>query len=147
MTPEDLNAILFPFPDNPVAANYPQQFLPLVNLTNAVYSYLFLMTEISYQMRGRAQASMFYIGMHKGMIFILDKIIGGMRYNYLNNEKGEVLAPTFENYEFNSLASAKQELIQLAMNVPASLGLDPNILQRIQDLPDVNVGADGIVHF
>lgn len=147
LTPADLDAILFPFPDNPVAANYPSQFLPLVNLTNAVYSYLFLMTETSYRVRGRAQASMFYIGMHKGMIFILDKIIGGMRYNYLNNEQGQVLAPTFENYAFTSLASAKQELIQLAMNVPASLGLDPNILQRIQDLPDVNVGEDGIVRF
>jgi len=27
------------------------------------------------------------------------------------------------------------------------MGLDSNILQRIKDLPDVNVGPDGIVRF
>jgi hypothetical protein len=143
----DLKTFIHNFPDNPTRAGYPSQFLPLVDLTNAVYSYLFLMTETSYRIKGRAQSSMFYIGMHKGMIFILDKIIGGMRYLFLNNEQGQCLAPTFENYEFTSLASAKQELIDLCMAVPASLQLDPNILQRIQDLPDVNVGPDGHVRF
>lgn len=146
-SPADLKAFVYEFPDNPVRSDYPTQFLPLVDLTNAVYSYLFLMTEISFRLKGNAQASMFYIGMHKGMIFILDKIIGNMRYLHLNNAQGQVLAPTFENYTFTSLASAKKELIDLAMAVPASLGLDPNILQRIQDLPDVNVGADGHVRF
>jgi Ferritin-like len=143
----DLATFVHTFPDNPTAAGYPSQFLPLVNLANAVYSYLFLMTETSYRLRGRAQASMFYIGMHKGMIFILDKICGMMRYISLNNATGQVLAPTFENYAFTSLASAKQELVQLAMSVPASLGLSAEIIQRIQVLPDVNVGADGRVRF
>lgn len=147
LSDKDRQCFTFNFPDNPTRASYPAQFLPLVDLTNAVYSYLFLMTETSYRMKGRAQASMFYIGMHKGMIFILDKIIGGMRYLYLNNEQGQVLAPTFENYEFTSLASAKQELIALCKAVPVSLQLDPNILMRIEDLPDVNVGPDGHVHF
>jgi hypothetical protein len=143
----DLATFVHNFPDNPTRASYPSQFLPLVDLANAVYSYLFLMTETSYRLKDEAQSSMFYIGMHKGMIFILDKIIGSMRYNYLNNAAGQQLAPTFENYEFTSLASAKQELVDLCMAVPASLGLDANILQRIQDLPDVNVGPDGHVRF
>lgn len=146
-SPEQLNCFLHTFPENPTRASYPSQFYPLVDLANAVYTYLFLIMEASFRLKGNAQHSMFYIGMHKGMIFILDKIIGGMRYLYLNNKAGEVLAPTFENYEFTSLASAKQELIDLAMAVPASLQLDPNILPRIQVLPDINVGADHYVHF
>ncbi|NUN99263.1 MAG: ferritin-like protein [Saprospiraceae bacterium] len=144
---EELNCFIHPFPENPTRASYPSQFYPLVDLANAVYSYLFLMTEVSYTLKGNAQNTMFYIGMHKGMIFILDKIIGGMRYLFLNNKAGQALAPTFENYQFTSLASAKQELVALAKSVPASLGLDPNIIARIEVLPDVNVGADGIVHF
>ena len=143
----ELACIVHPFPDNPTRAGYPSQFYPLVDLANAVYSYLFLLTETSFRLRGNAQYSMFYIGMHKGMIFILDKILGGMRYLYLNNKDGQVLAPTFENYQFNSLATAKQELIALCEAVPDSLQLNPNILPRIKDLPDVNVGADGHVRF
>ncbi len=144
---KDLKLIVHPFPKNPTRDKYPAQFLPLVDLANATYSYLFLMTEIAFRLRGEAQSSLFYVGMHKGMIFILDKIIGGMRYQFLNNSHGQALAPTFENYSFDSLASAKQELIALCEAVPVSLGLDPNILIRIKDLPDVNVGPDGIVRF
>ena len=144
---KDLSLITYPFPSNPTRADYPAQFLPLVDLANATYSYLFLMTETAFRLSGHAQDSLFYIGMHKGMIFILDKILGGMRYLYLNNAQGQVLAPTFENYAFTSLATAKLELIALCEAVPASLGLDSNILPRIKDLPDVNVGADGIVRF
>lgn len=144
---DDLNCFIHPFPENPTRAGYPSQFYPLVDLANAVYSYLLLITEVSFTLKGSAQSTLFYVGMHKGMIFILDKILGGMRYLFLNNKAGEVLAPTFENYEFTSLASAKQELVALAKAVPASLGLDPNIIQRIEVLPDVNVGADGVVRF
>ena len=143
----DLAKILFPFPSNPTREAYPAAFLPLVDLANAAYSYLLLITETAFRLHGEAQESLFFIGMHKGMIFVLDKIIGNMRYLYLNNKDGQVLAPTFENYVFSSLATAKQELVNLCTAVPASLNLDPNILSRIQDLPDVNVGPDGIVRF
>ncbi len=144
---DDLNCFILTFPENPTRASYPSQFYPLVDLANAVYSYLLLITEVSFTLKGSAQSTLFYIGMHKGMIFILDKILGAMRYLYLNNKAGEVLAPTFENYQFTSIASAKQELVALAKTVPASFGLDANIIQRIEVLPDVNVGADGVVRF
>ncbi len=147
LTPEEMSYIVFKSPDNPTRNSYPSKFFPIVDLANAVYSYLFLMTETSYMLTDEAQASMFYIGMHKGMIFILDKIIGGMRYLQIGNTAGQALAPTFENYQFNSLATAKEELVALCVSVPASLNLDPNILGRIQDLPDVNVGPDKFVHF
>ncbi len=144
----DLAHIVHPFPSSPTLSGYPAPYQPLVNLANATYSYLFLMTETSFRLRDEAQASMFYIGMHKGMIFILDKILGGMRYLKIGTgPTATALAPTFENYAFNSLATAKQELVALCKAVPASLGLDPNILGRIQDLPDVHVGPDGIVRF
>ncbi|SMC27863.1 Ferritin-like [Andreprevotia lacus DSM 23236] len=146
---DDLGQFILPFPSNPTSAGYPAEVLPLVTLANAVYSYLFLLTETAYRTAGDAQESIFYIGMHKGMIFILDKIIGGMRYNTCTDAAGNsvALAPTFENYAFDSLATAKQELIALCQAVPASLNLDSNILGRIQDLPDVNIPPDGIVRF
>ena len=145
--PAQISCFAHNFPDNPTTAGYAAPFRPLVELANAVYSYLLLITEVSFTLRGDAQHTLFYIGMHKGMIFILDKILGNMRYIALENGNKEVLAPTFENYKFSSLAAAKEELVALAESIPPSLNLDPNIIQRIKNLPDVNVPANGIVQF
>ena len=79
LTENELDRMLFNFPSNPKRSFYPKHVLPYIDLTNAVYSYMLLMTEISYTLEGSAQYSMFYMGMHKSMIFILDKAIGSMR--------------------------------------------------------------------
>lgn len=147
LEPGQLGCFTFNFPDNPKMANYPANVQPLVKLANAVYSYLLLLTEQSFKLSGAAQHTLFYIGMHKGMIFILDKIIGGMRYNALNDAEKHMLAPTFEFYPFASPTTAKRELIALCEAVPPGLGLDALILQRIKDLPEAYVGANNMVHF
>ncbi len=133
-TEDELKTFVYDFPDNPITTNFPPQYQLVVELNNAVYSYLLWMTEKSFTLEGSAQSSMFYIGMHKGMIFILDKLIGGMRD--LN------LAPSFENYMFKNIETAKEELVELAEYVSKTvpqLNLGGGILGRIKDLPDVNV--------
>lgn len=143
-----VDCFVYDFPTNPTLANYEAKYQPLVRVTNAVYSYLLLITQVSFELKGPAQFTMFYIGMHKGMIFILDKIIGAMRSYALSNKKnGSVLAPTFENYQFVNIENAKKELVDLAESLPPALALEPQILQRIKDLPDVNVPASGVVQF
>jgi hypothetical protein len=126
----------------------------VIDLVNAVYSYLLLMTEVSYTLQGPAQHTFFYIGMHKGMIFILDKLIGNMRYassypSGFGSSTFQGLAPTFENYRFTSRQDARSELTALADQVHASLPqvCDDNIWQRIHDLPDVNVTAGTPIAF
>lgn len=144
LTAEELESFIYPFPANPVVADFPEEYQAIVKLANAVYSYLLWMTEISFTLKGTAQSSMFYIGMHKGMIFILDKILGGMRslptFKDKNGNKVSI-APSFENYTFKSQETAKTELVTLAETVfkDAKLGLSQNILDRIKDLPNVHV--------
>ena len=141
-TQEELDLFIHPFPDSPTLSDFPADLQPIVQLANAVYSYLLWMTELSFTLKGNAQSSLFYIGMHKGMIFILDKLVGGMRYlTYESEGKTYSVVPTFQNYTFESIESAKQELVFMAEKVAANpnLKLDPNILSRIQDLPNVNV--------
>ncbi|MCU0239553.1 MAG: ferritin-like protein [Pyrinomonadaceae bacterium] len=143
LTPDELALIVHPFPTSKRTKDFPAEFQPIINLSNAVYSYLLLMTEMSFTLQGTAQSEMFYIGMHKGMIFILDKIIGGMRYLTFQNANGKTrsVAPSFENYTFSSIKTAKSELVKLCETVAANpnLKLDANILGRIKDLPDVYV--------
>ena len=162
---EELNCLVFSFMDNPTRALYdptlnPQavsahyDYRPFVDLANAVFTYVFQLTQMSYQLSGTAQHMVFNIGMHKAMIFVLDKIIGAMRYYNLDGNgvsgagSGPALAPTFENYPFTSLATAKQEMIALFYKAPPDFQQNnTNILQRMQDLPDLAVGPEVKISF
>jgi Ferritin-like len=156
---QNLNQALYPaFVNNPTRAKWSQATCGasdnVIDLVNAVYSYILLMTEVSYTLSGAAQHTFFYIGMHKGMIFILDKLIGNMRSasNYPAGFGGagfNGLAPTFENYAFGSKKTARAELTDLAARVNKALSnvCDANILQRINDLPDVNVDPKKPISF
>ncbi len=160
-TAAEINSFVFPFPDNPTVASYTPaaisayDFRPFANLANAVFTYVFQLTQLSFQLSGAAQHMVFNIGMHKAMIFVLDKIVGAMRYYSLtgngttgNLGDGPALAPTFENYPFKSLATAKQEMIALFALTPSDFQqYNPNILQRMKDLPELTVGPDGAVRF
>lgn len=128
----------------------------VMDLLNAAYSYLFLLTEVSYTLSGAAQHTLFYIGMHKGMIFVLDKLINNMRVAQNSVPAKSTtpdfpvgLCPTFENYQFQSTATARQELIGLAAEVNGTYPniCDENIYQRIQVLPDANVVAGQPISF
>ena len=154
-----LNHALHPcFVDNPTRQMWSTETRgasdPVIDLANAVYAYLLLMTEVSYTLQGPAQHTFFYIGMHKGMIFVLDKLIGNMRYGSsypagFGSATFQGLAPTFENYRFSSRQNARSELTALADQVFASLPqvCDANIRQRIHDLPDVHVTAGSPITF
>lgn len=143
LTPAQLALFVHPFPDSPKTIDFPAKYQPIVELNNAVYSYLLWMTEMSFTLQGSAQSTMFYIGMHKGMIFVLDKLIGGMRYLTYENAQKETcsVSPSFENFNFSSIETAKAELVGLCEEVANNpiLKLSPEILERIKDLPDINV--------
>ena len=156
--------ITFAFPKNPsvnpsldptVNSAYAPEYLDYVYFANATYSYLLWMTEISYTLKDHAQSAMFSIGMHKAMIFVLDKVIGAMRYQtYTSPTDNQTynLTPSFENYQFASIKTAKEELIALCKRVINNKAISPsaaigdNILERIQDLPNVHV-VNGFVSF
>lgn len=132
-----LNVLTYPFPTNPTTASYPATLQPLSNLVNAVYTYLFMMTDACYRYTDPVQSEIFNAGMHKAMIFILDKLCGFVREIELGN--GQVMAPTFENYAFNNSLSAKQQIIDLWETIPPKYQPGLQILERIQMLPDVDV--------
>jgi hypothetical protein len=117
----------------------------IIDLCNAVYTYLFMMTEVSYQHPDPVQSEIFNVGMHKGMIFVLDKIIGAMRSQRISPT--QVLSPTFENYTFHKQTSAKSQLVQLFEQVPSGYFIDATILQRIEDLPDIETAAGELMKF
>lgn len=150
-TPEEQATFVLAFPDNPTRESYtPKEgaydYRPLVDLANAVFTYVFQLTQLSYRLSGDAQHMVFNIGMHKAMIFVLDKIVGAMRYYHVDGGgvsgqgSGPSIAPTFENYAFKSLATAKEEMVALFYGAPVDFQQNnSNILQRMQDLPGLTL--------
>jgi hypothetical protein len=126
-------------PTNPTLADYTDPALNAVaTLINAVYSYIFVMTEACYKQEGNTQYETFMFGIHKSMVFILNSLCGNIQgLTYEKDGKTYVGSATFENYPFGLLTSPKSQLIELYENAKA---LYPSIAymgQRFYDLPDV----------
>jgi hypothetical protein len=128
-------------PTNPLTEYYPAKIQALSNLLNAVYTYIFVMTEGCYRpsQSKHTQYEIFMFGIHKSMIFILNSLCGDiMQLKYLDKDGIELLAaPTFENYPFDRLSTPKAQIIAL-YTTAIDAGLNESYLgARIHDLPDV----------
>ena len=129
-------------PKNPKTTDYPEAIQKISNLTNAIYTYLFIMSEACYKTSGHTQYEIFMFGIHKTMIWLLDNLCGTMAWMTYTNANGEEqnVAPTFEDYPFSSSSSPKSQIIDLAgIAMAANSSISSNILQRIKDLPDVSL--------
>ncbi|NQY04774.1 MAG: ferritin-like protein [Flavobacteriaceae bacterium] len=127
-------------PENPKTSDYPEAIQKISNLTNAIYTYLFIMTEACYKTDGHKQFEIFMFGIHKSMIWLLDNLAGTMSGLTYINPSGQLsnVSVTFEDYPFNRSTSPKSQIIALAkeaMSVGNTIG--QVIMNRIQDLPDV----------
>lgn len=121
--------VLFNFPDNPTTAGYGDPGdRALSNLCNGLYQYMLILTETIFKVKDmgrnssdpKGQKHFFNIGMHRSMIWILDKLIQAMRRKTVSQGSlgGYALAPTFENYPLgsreNGYQGAYEKLIELS---------------------------------
>jgi hypothetical protein len=157
----ELDAITKQYPDNPRTSEYPEQLQTLSNLCNAVYQYMLLMTEATYTVSGTAQIELFNVGMHKAMIWILDKLIPAMS-QFEVGVGGLVMAPTFENIDIVQGGTAKSNVLayidtiyerSLNESEPKASNsytnqyqvlLGNNIPELIRQLPDIDMLGEGV---
>ncbi len=154
--PNDLSQICYNYPKNPIVAVYPEEFQDLSNLCNGVYQYLLLMTEATYTVSGKTQVELFNVGVHKAMIWILDKLIQGMRGFNTTMKTGActtqncALAPTFENLDITSNGiRAKANVLSYIGNIArkaeteslAEQGLANSYTQQLKMLTGNNIEA------
>ncbi|WP_295795473.1 ferritin-like domain-containing protein [Mucilaginibacter sp.] len=124
--------------DNPKIEHYPANVVPVANLLNAVYTYIFVMIEDCYRQSGNTQWEIFMFGIHKSMIFILNSICGDiMSLKYTHEGKEYVVAPTFNDYKFDGKSRPKAQMIELFNKAVAVFPKIQYLGQRIHDLPDV----------
>lgn len=98
------------FPDNPTIASYPKQYQPIAAFCAACFQYMLIMTETIYRVPAKDQKLFFNEGLHRSMIWVLDKYIRTIRDIPLGN--GTYMAPVFENVPLGTRAEAYQNLVQ-----------------------------------
>ncbi len=135
ITQADLLAagVLVNMPDNPVAANYPPLYSDIANFCSACFQYMLIMTETIYLVPPAEQKVFFNEGLHRSMIWVLDKYIRTIRQLPIPSGpyQGMMMGPTFENVSlgaradsFASLTDYGNKAIEAAKALIA--GLDAN---------------------
>jgi Ferritin-like len=106
--------VLVNVPDSPYAANYPDYYVDIANFCSACFQYMLVMTETVYRVPPEGQKLFFNEGLHRSMIWVLDKYIRTIRQLPIPNGpyKGMTMGPTFENVWLGDRADAFQGLTQ-----------------------------------
>jgi hypothetical protein len=126
--------------DNANTTDYPPAIASISTLTNAVYSYLFIMSQGCYHADEHTQFEIFMFGIHKTMLWILSSLCGEMtNFTYLGADGKQYAATaTYEEYQFSSASSPKTQIIALFNQAVGAYKGIAYIEQRIHDLPDVS---------
>lgn len=152
ITQDDLDVVLINFPDNPKTADYTDpKHIALSNFCNGLFSYMFIMTETMYRLPPdpEIQRRFFNEGLHRSMIWVLDKLILDMRTHKLKNNSPvtQYLAPTFENYDLGTPCQAFGNLIALGNEVIRQCGADSSAASIVATaISATDKGRDGTVY-
>jgi hypothetical protein len=98
------------FPDNPTTASYPVGFRPIADFCSACFQYMLIMSETVYRVPPTEQRLFFNEGLHRSMIWVLDKYIRTIREIPLGN--GQFMAPVFENVDLGTPQVSFQKLTE-----------------------------------
>lgn len=100
--------VLVNVPDNPLAANYPPLYSDIANFCSACFQYMLIMTETIYLVPPAEQKLFFNEGLHRSMIWVLDKYIRTIRQLPIPSGPyaGMMMGPTFENVPLGAQAES-----------------------------------------
>lgn len=100
--------LIYDFPDNPVNADYPDGYREIAEFTSALFQYMLVMTETIYLVPPEKQKLFFNEGLHRSMIWVMDKYIRTIRGVSIPSGpyQGKVMAPTFENVDLGRRAES-----------------------------------------
>lgn len=127
ITQADLDAFVFDYPENPVAADYEAGYSDCANVVNGLYQYMLIMTESIFKITPSQQKLYFNQALHRSMIWILDKVIQAMRKQQAPVKSGCVVrevafAPSFENVDLGSRQDAFANLVKMCKNLDNKYG-------------------------
>ena len=134
--------VLVDMPESPLAASYPEFYVDIANFCSACFQYMLVMTETVYLVPPEKQKLFFNEGLHRSMIWVLDKYIRTIRQIpvTVGDYAGMMMGPTFENVSLGDRASSFQGLTDFGNKAIASANaliaqLDVNeVVEHVQEL-------------
>jgi hypothetical protein len=106
-----LAEVIIQFPDNPTIGGYPAQLQAISAFCSGCFQYMLIMTETIYRVPPESQKLFFNEGLHRSMIWVLDKYIKTIRNIPVGG--GKFMGPTFENIDLGPRASSFVALTEL----------------------------------
>ena len=95
--------LVIDFPDNPTTAGYAEDYRPIADFCSACFQYMLIMCETIYRVPPEKQKLFFNEGLHRSMIWVLDKYIRTIRDLPLDPlstiSPQKFMAPVFENID------------------------------------------------
>lgn len=143
--------VLVDMPDSPVAANYPPLYSDIANFCSACFQYMLIMTETIYLVPPASQKLFFNEGLHRSMIWVLDKYIRTIRQIPIGDGAyaGTMMGPTFENVSlglrvdsFAGLTTYGNKAIEAAKAIIAELSAEEAGDRVAEALDTVNFAAE-----
>jgi len=134
--------VLVNMPESPRAASYPDYYVDIANFCSACFQYMLVMTETIYLVPPEKQKVFFNEGLHRSMIWVLDKYIRTIRQIPITagDYAGKMMGPTFENVSLGDRATSFQGLTAIGNKAIASANaliaqLDVNeVVDHVQEL-------------
>lgn len=145
--------VLVNMPDSPLAASYPQYYVDIANFCSACFQYMLIMTETVYLVPPEKQKLFFNEGLHRSMIWVLDKYIRTIRQIPITtgDYAGTMMGPTFENVSlgdrinsFQGLTAYGNQAIASCNALIAQLNAD-EVVEHVQEMfAPGKVNADAV---
>lgn len=114
--------VLVAMPESPVAASYPTYYADIANFCSACFQYMLIMTETVYLVPPEKQKVFFNEGLHRSMIWVMDKYIRTIRQIPVPSGEytGMMMGPTFENVSLGKREKSFQGLTKYGNKAIAS---------------------------
>jgi hypothetical protein len=113
--------VLVEFPDNPTNEAYPPELQPIAAFCSGLFQYMLIMIETIYRVPPDGQKLFFNEGLHRSMIWVLDKYAQTLRNLPLGG--GKFMGPTFENVSLGPRETAFAGLTALGNQAIAAANL------------------------
>lgn len=135
VTEAELSPLVYDYPVNPTTLDYPAEFRAISDFCNGVFQYMLIMTETVYRVPPENQKLFFNEGLHRSMIWVLDKYVQVMRGVTIPSGRfqGKALAPTFENINLGEPRTSFAALTDLGKAATATAR---GIARKHPDLAD-----------
>ena len=110
------SGMVIDFPDNPTSASYAvREYSEIADFCSACFQYMLIMSETVYRVPAERQKLFFNEGLHRSMIWILDKYARTIRDIPLPSSGGKYMAPVFENVDLGSQAKSFEGLTRFGV--------------------------------